>query len=149
MSIELDWLSGRMLGLQGPDRPWTILLGIRLHTSVPRHRVEDAWRQLCAHRPELTATLGDDLRWHLGAPTPTVVGPVEPELDRHLTVGVDPAVRVVVDADPVTTIRFVVNHALADGMGVRGMADDLLRVLTGHEPLDRDAVRDEHLDRLR
>lgn len=148
MTFALDWLSSRMLGLQGPDRPWTILFGVRLNEPLARRRVEEAWARVCAARPDLAVTLGDDGRWHPTAPGPLVVGPVEPELDRPFAAG-ESMVRLVVDGDPTTTLRFVVNHGHADGMGVRGMADDLLRVLDGHEAASRDAMTDAHLDRLR
>ena len=149
MTVPLNWLSGRMLGLQGPDRPWTILFGIRLDEPVDVDRVAAAWREVARIRPEVAVVLTDDLTWAPASPIDPVIGAVEPMLDQAMRPGVDQPVAIVVDADPATTIRFVVNHAHADGIGVQGMADDLLRALAGTPIAERPPMADHHLDQLR
>lgn len=138
-----------MLGLQGPDRPWTILFGVRLHEPVAVDRIAAAWRSVAEARPEVAVTLSHDLTWVPATPLDPVIGAVEPMLDHAMRPGVDQPVAIVVDADPATSVRFVVNHAHADGIGVQGMADDLLRALTGMPIGSRTPMTDHHLDRLR
>jgi len=148
--IDLNWLDGRLLRLQGPDRPWSIML--RAHFVKPQSvlAVERAWSIVAAARPELSSVLAEPLVWEPAATGGQVVlGPVEPYLDRPARPGRDRVVCVVADADPASSISIVVNHAFTDGIGCRWIVNDVLLALAGEVVATRTPVTSEHLDGLR
>lgn len=144
-----NWVDRRLRRLQGPDRPWTILLQAHLREPVAHAEIERAWRAVVTARPEVHVSPAPDGGWVATSTAPRVsIGPLEPALDRARHDPDDSAVSVIVEADPAMTVSMVVDHSLTDGLGARAMLADLLRALQGAEVSPRSPVTDAALDRL-
>ena len=146
----LNWLDGRILKLQGPDRPWTIHVRANLESSVRSSEVESAWAAVVAARPELAVRLNDLMQWEGISSTEQVIsGDQRLLLDEPLSPGGRPAVSVVADGDPTNSITLVANHALTDGLGCVRILGDLLAAMKGHAVEASRPVFSSDLDRLR
>ena len=68
--IALNGLDARMLRLQGPERPWSVLLRVRGPAVASAATIDGALEALVELRPEIGSRLEPDLTWRTGMAAP-------------------------------------------------------------------------------
>ncbi|GEM_PF-2265627 len=142
---SLNWLDGRLLKLQRPTRPWSVLIEIDLATPISAERFRRSLATLTDSRPELVAVLATAERLEWSPTTHLLSDPVSADLDRDLDLSTQCPVRVNRSQDS-RTVSWVANHAFTDGVGLLQCVDDFLCVLGGAAPPAQNPVTDDDLD---